>query len=249
MHLGNGAITPECAVIAFGAAGTGLALYGRAASRAGLTSDKLCLAAGLGCVTFAAQAINVPLGAGFSGHLVGGVLLATLLGPGLGAITMSLVLLLQALILGDGGLLALGANVLNMALLPAMLVQVVTHTANAKQPIQLAVISGGAVVLAALLIVVETALFRSTGQLANWSEFAARMLTAHLAIACLEATISLAVLYAASAIRQPVARLRPALIAVVGAALLAVACLPLSSKLPDGFEAAAESSHMTWLLK
>ncbi len=248
MHLGNGAITPECAVLAYGAAGAGLALCGRAASRAGLTQDKLSFAAGLGCLTFAAQAINVPLAAGFSGHLVGGVLLAALLGPGLGALTMSLVLLLQALILGDGGLAALGANILNMSLLPALLVQVVANAASAKRPWSLALMGGAAVMLAALLIVTETALFRSPADLTNWPDFAVHMLTAHLSIGCLEAILTLAVSYAASVIRQSSAGLRPAALAVIGAAVLAVVCLPLSSDLPDGFEAAAQASRLAWLL-
>src|SRR4051794_13194047 len=113
MHLGNGAITPECAAVTFGAAAAGLA--GRAA---GLrverpTVEKLQLAVGLGCVVFAAQAINVPVAAGISGHLVGGVLLAWALGPALGAWTIALVLAIQAIALGDGGIAALGANVLN----------------------------------------------------------------------------------------------------------------------------------------
>ena len=248
MHLGNGAITPECAVLAYGAAGAGLALCARATSRSTLTRDKLALAAGLGCLIFAAQAINVPLTASFSGHLVGGVLLAALLGPGLGAITMTLVLLLQSMMLGDGGLAALGANILNMALLPAFVVQAVTRTQNAAHPIYLALASGASVILAALFIVAETALFRSPSELLHWPDFAARMLTAHLAIACFEAAISLALLYAAAAIRRPAMSLRPAALAIAGACLLVAAGLPLSSKLPDGFAAAAETSHMAWLL-
>src|SRR5262245_45383505 len=155
MHLGNGAITPECVVLTMSATAAGLATAA-AAARANLNRDKLLLAAGLGGLIFAAQAVNVPVWAGISAHLVGGVLLARMLGPGLGACTMALVLALQALVLGDGGVAALGANVLNMALLPAGLVAL----ANRRSTAATAALAGLAVPLAAALIVLETALFR-----------------------------------------------------------------------------------------
>src|SRR5262245_56360981 len=107
MHLGNGAITPECVALTVGAAGAGLALGGWSLAKSRPTWEKLQLALALGCGVFAAQAINVPIGAGVSGHFVGGVLLAWALGPALGAWTMAAVLLAQALVLGDGGLAAL----------------------------------------------------------------------------------------------------------------------------------------------
>jgi cobalt/nickel transport system permease protein len=60
--------------------------------------------------------INFPVGMGTSGHLVGGALLAMTLGPGAAAIVMTAILILQALIFQDGGIIVLGANVCNMAL-------------------------------------------------------------------------------------------------------------------------------------
>src|SRR6185295_9062393 len=77
------------------------------------------LAAMLGGFVFAAQMFNVPVLPGISAHLVGGVLLTWMLGPSLGAWTMALILAIQAAALGDGGLASLGANIVNMALLPA----------------------------------------------------------------------------------------------------------------------------------
>jgi cobalt/nickel transport system permease protein len=64
---------------------------------------------------FAAQMINFPVLAGTSGHLIGAVLAAVLLGPAGGVLVMTSVLVVQALLFADGGLLALGANILNMA--------------------------------------------------------------------------------------------------------------------------------------
>jgi len=63
---------------------------------------------------FAAQMLNFPVAAGTSGHFVGGVLAAALLGPEAGLLVMASVIVVQAFIFQDGGLTALGANILNM---------------------------------------------------------------------------------------------------------------------------------------
>ena len=69
---------------------------------------------------FAAQMLNFPVMGGTSGHLLGGVLAAVLLGPCAGAIVIALVLVVQCLIFQDGGLTALGANILNMSFVGAI---------------------------------------------------------------------------------------------------------------------------------
>src|SRR5262245_23396768 len=68
---------------------------------------------------FAAQMINFPVANGTSGHLLGGVLAAVLVGPYAGALAVTVVLVVQALLFADGGLSALGLNVINMALVGA----------------------------------------------------------------------------------------------------------------------------------
>ena len=74
----------------------------------------------MGAFIFAAQMINFPVGNGTSGHLVGGALLSFTLGPAAATIVMTSILAIQALIFQDGGLLALGANVCNMAIAGVM---------------------------------------------------------------------------------------------------------------------------------
>lgn len=69
---------------------------------------------------FAAQMLNFPVMGGTSGHLLGGVLAAVLLGPYAGAIVLTCVLTIQCLIFQDGGLIALGANIFNMSIVGAM---------------------------------------------------------------------------------------------------------------------------------
>lgn len=68
---------------------------------------------------FAAQMINFPVAGGTSGHLLGGALAAIVLGPWAGMLVMTAVVGVQALLLQDGGLLVMGANILNMGLLTA----------------------------------------------------------------------------------------------------------------------------------
>lgn len=68
---------------------------------------------------FAAQMFTFPVAAGTTGHLLGGALAAILLGPHMGAVVVTVVVLVQALVFADGGLTALGYNILNMAVIPA----------------------------------------------------------------------------------------------------------------------------------
>src|ERR1700732_3170733 len=70
----------------------------------------------MGAFVFAAQMINFPVGIGTSGHLVGGALLAFTLGAAPAVLVMTAIIAMQAFVFQDGGVLALGANVFNMAI-------------------------------------------------------------------------------------------------------------------------------------
>lgn len=249
MHLGNGAITPECAAITLGAAAIGLGAAAASIRRESLSRQKLALAAGLGGLVFAAQAVNAPVLPGTSAHLVGGVLLAWMLGPSLGAWTMAIVLIVQALVLGDGGFAALGANVLNMALLPAGCVVVCRQFKLAEGRRSYAACTAAAAVsvpLAAVLIVGQTALFRSGVELVGWQAFAARMIATHVWIGLAEGGLTLAAVAAILALKH--ASWKPAIASSLAALALATIVFPWSSALPDGYEAAAEASGLgAWL--
>jgi len=97
------------------AAGTGLVGYSLVKARTELEERRVPLVGLVAAFIFAAQMINFPVGAGTSGHLIGGVLAAITLGPWTGALAMVTVLVIQCLVFGDGGLTALGANLINMA--------------------------------------------------------------------------------------------------------------------------------------
>ena len=119
MHMPDGyinlATSAGAAVVAAGGVATSLRnsgkeLAGRQVPLAGLTA----------AYVFAVQMLNFPVAAGTSGHLLGGALAAILLGPTLGALVVTVVVVMQALLFADGGVSALGLNVLNMALVTAV---------------------------------------------------------------------------------------------------------------------------------
>ncbi len=87
-------------------------------ARKNLDASKIPVMAILAAGIFALQAFNLPTGFGVSGHLVGGALAAILLGSPFAAVfVMAIVLVIQALVFGDGGVLALGANIINMGVI------------------------------------------------------------------------------------------------------------------------------------
>lgn len=79
------------------------------------------LAGIMAAFVFAAQMLNFPVAGGTTGHLLGGVLVAITLGPWLGMLVMTAVIALQALLFQDGGLVVMGANILNMGLLTTLI--------------------------------------------------------------------------------------------------------------------------------
>jgi cobalt/nickel transport system permease protein len=84
--------------------------------RAAMSDGRLVLMAVLSGLVFALQMLNFPVAGGTSGHFAGGALAAILLGPWAAILVMTSVLVVQALIFGDGGVTALGANIVNMAI-------------------------------------------------------------------------------------------------------------------------------------
>lgn len=119
MHVPDGFLDVKtlAATGALSASGVSIAL--RRLSR-GLPRRRVPLMGLAAAFLFAAQMLNFPVAAGTSGHLVGAVLASVLLGPSAAVVVLTAVLLVQALLFADGGLLALGANVLNMALVAVL---------------------------------------------------------------------------------------------------------------------------------
>jgi cobalt/nickel transport system permease protein len=115
MHMGNEILTLPVAG-ALGAAAVGGLAVAAARARRDLDERRAPLLGVLGAFVFAAQMVNFPVLPGTSGHFVGAALLAILLGPHAAALGMAAIVIVQCVVFQDGGLLALGANLVNMAL-------------------------------------------------------------------------------------------------------------------------------------
>jgi len=88
--------------------------------RSRLKQSQVPLLALLAAFSFLVMMFNIPLPGGTTGHAIGGVLIAILVGPWPALLSISLALAVQALFFGDGGIIALGANVFNLAFVMPM---------------------------------------------------------------------------------------------------------------------------------
>lgn len=183
---------------------------------------------------FAGQMMNFPISNGTSGHLLGGVLAATLLGMPFGVLAVALVVTIQSLVFADGGVTVLGANVLNMALLGAGVggwLQQRLSSVFGKY-LATAVAAWGSVVLAAFAASTELAI---AGQI-SFAQVLPAMLGTHAWIGLGEALISVAAVavlvngWVVEGDKMSVAV--PLSIAAVVSFLLS----PFASGFPDGLE-------------
>ncbi len=118
MHIPDGFIDGTTSLAGGAVAVAGLAVCVKKASET--MEDKQIPLAGLtAAFVFAVQMLNFPVASGTSGHLLGGVLAAVLVGPWVGTLCVSVVLTVQCLLFADGGVSALGLNIVNMAMVGA----------------------------------------------------------------------------------------------------------------------------------
>ncbi len=115
MHMADALVSPPVAIMAGVAAVSILVVATRKVAHSSRT-DIIPMMGVMGAFVFAAQMINFSIpGTGSSGHIIGGVLLAAFLGPWAAYLTLCSVLMIQCLVFADGGLMALGCNMINMA--------------------------------------------------------------------------------------------------------------------------------------
>jgi len=253
MHMANELLSVPVAAGTLGIAAAGLGFICRKA-RTIVTSDKLALMGILGAFIFAAQMVNFQLPAmpGTSGHMVGAVLLAIILGPNLGAIVISSVVIIQCLIFQDGGLLALGCNIINMALVPSYLGYFIYKNITAARshtPLRIYIGAALASVISieagASLVPIEAAL--SGVLVVPFSTFLITMLGVHLLIGTIEGIITVAVLGYIQQVRPDIlAEIIPGKIRLTKKTVLATFLIftviiagglsLFASDLPDGLE-------------
>ncbi len=217
MHMSDALLSTPVAL-----AGAGLAavLIGVAGNKIKKNDDSslVPLMGVMGAFVFAAQMVNFSIpGTGSSGHIVGGVLLAALLGPWAGFLTLASVLIIQCLIFSDGGLMALGWNIINMGAITTLIAYPLIYKPIARastKPWRLAAASVAACVagleLGAVMVTVETWLSGITAL--PFLGFLGLMSAIHLAIGLGEGI-------ATSAVLVFVAKSRPDLLVPASAAV------------------------------
>ncbi|NPV09550.1 MAG: energy-coupling factor ABC transporter permease [Anaerolineae bacterium] len=212
MHIPDGFLSTPVAVGSW-AVSTGAVGYAARRAARELGDRQVPLMGVSGAFIFAAQMLNFPVAGGTSGHLLGGALAAILLGPWQAALALTAVLGVQALLFQDGGLLVLGANVLNMAVV-GVLTAWLTYRAG------LALLGSGrtaslvSTFVAAWLSVVVASLLAAVELALSGAYAAGAVLTAmggvHLLIGLGEGLITTAVIAFVTATRPGLLALQPA---------------------------------------
>lgn len=199
MHMADAMVVPAVAGV-MSACSMGIAGYSVRQIRQEEEERNIPVMGVMGAFVFAAQMINFSIpGTGSSGHLCGGMMLTALLGPCLGFLTMMGVLLIQCLVFADGGLLALGCNVWNMAFygcfIGAWIWKLIMRKGITQRKITAASIAGCVLTLqlGAFSVVLETTASGITSL--PFSLFLAWMQPIHLAIGVVEGLITSAVLF------------------------------------------------------
>lgn len=198
MHLGNSIICPVTGIPMLVAAGA-MAVWAFKKAKKDFTKDSILPAVALTSFVFALQMINFSIPTtGSSGHIVGAVLLAALLGPYTGFLAICGILLVQALFFADGGLMALGCNIFNMGILACFAAYPLIYKplADRKRPVTGAILASiAALQLGSIAVVIESFISGSTS---NFAMFASLMQSIHFAIGIIEGIFTAAVIVIAN---------------------------------------------------
>jgi cobalt/nickel transport system permease protein len=252
MHIPDGFLDAKTVVAtaALAALGVGTALR---QARRSLPPRRVPILGLTAAFVFAAQMVNFPVAGGTSGHLMGAVLAAVLLGPGGAVLVLTAVLVVQSLVFADGGLLALGANVFNMGIVGGVggyaLYRAAARLGGGDRGRlgASAFAAWGSIVLAAVLVAGELTL----SGVAAWAVVLPAMAGVHMLIGVGEALITALVVLALLRTRpellddaEPAGPSRPlgevvafGLVIALGIGLFVS---PFASAWPDGLEKVAE---------
>lgn len=194
MHVPDGFLDAPTSVATAAVAVAGIAVAMRGARRE--LDDRTAPMAGLvATFVFAGQMLNFPVAGGTSGHLLGGALAAVLAGPFTAVLCLSVVLLVQALLMADGGITALGTNITLMGLVAVVVGWLVFRGLRAVLPRRLAVVSPAAAVGAFVSVPATAAVFSVLFEIGGtaavpFDTLLAAMLGWHLLIGLGEAAIT-----------------------------------------------------------
>lgn len=257
MHMADALLSPAVGTCMYAASAAAMGYAAVKLKKDDRFDEKaLPVMAVTGALVFAGQMINFTIpGTGSSGHIGGGILLASMLGPKAGLLTIAAVLLIQCLFFADGGLLALGCNIFNMGVIPCLIIYPLVFVPLAKR-FGLKGIMGGSVLavvlglqLGAFSVVLETVASKVAE--IPFGTFVLLMQPIHLAIGLVEGVVTALVLSYVYKVRPETLdtyegnmdkRSSGRLLAVFGVlAIVSGAFLSLyASGYPDGLEWALE---------
>ena len=216
----------------------------------------------MGAFIFVAQMINFAIpGTGSSGHIIGAIILAAILGPWAAITVLSTVLIIQCLLFADGGLMALGCNIFNMGILPCLIAYPLLFKPFIRYPVSFAKLSAISVLtcvcameLGALALVAETTISDITAL--PMGKFLLFMLPIHIVIGICEGMATATIIYyiqehqpslllesslngyKSSVKSSPI---KSAIISALAIIILGATAGYLASSLPDGLEWSIEN--------
>lgn len=194
MHIPDGLLSTPLIVVTYAITILAVAYSSRKLKE--IPEEKIPLLGLFAAGIFAAQMVNFPIIGGVSGHLLGATLAAVLLGPYAAVIVMTSVLLIQTLLFGDGGITAIGANILNMGLIGAFIgYWVYRGLKNINEGFAMGLAAWFSVVLGAALASVEIGLSHSL----PFTKVLSLMVGYHAIIGIGEAVLTVLIVYAVRA--------------------------------------------------
>ena len=255
MHVPDGFINAQVSI------GSGIVsfatLWAYVRNAKNLVADKLIALTGMmSALIFVLQMINFPIAAGTSGHLLGGALAVIVLGPHLGIICISIVVVIQSLLFADGGLSALGINVFNMAIVTSLVGWlVITSWKKLFGEANISIISGSivagllSVIFSSIAFVFEYALGGTVA--VPLSSVLLAMLSTHLLIGLGEGIITALIVSLLLRVRSDLVYIKTNeyisnnTSSIYGLFILLLLCFtlitPYASSSPDGLESVAEN--------
>ena len=255
MHVPDGFINAQVSI------GSGIVsfatLWAYVKNAENLVADKLIALTGMmSALIFVLQMINFPIAAGTSGHLLGGALAVVVLGPHLGIICISIVVVIQSLLFADGGLSALGINVFNMAIVTSLVGWlVITSWKKLFGEANVSIISGSivagllSVIFSSIAFVFEYALGGTVA--VPLSSVLLAMLSTHLLIGLGEGVITALIVSLLLRVRSDLVYVKTNehvsnnTSSIYGLFIFLLLCFtlitPYASSSPDGLESVAEN--------
>lgn len=210
MHVPDGFLDAPTSLATAGVAATAVAIALRGARRE--LDDRVAPLAGIiATFVFAAQMINFPVAGGTSGHLMGGALTTVLVGPCTGLLCMTVVLVVQSLLFADGGITALGTNVVLMGVVAVVTAHLTFLAVRALLPKRVAMVAPAAALAAVASVAASAATFvllYSVGGVVPipFDTLLTAMLGVHLLIGVGEAVITFVVVAGIVGVRPDLVR-------------------------------------------